>query len=64
MFHQPQSTNSSTDAGNNTAHMVFEGELAVKLLAKAVKVLISLNGNLRQDQVTKGRVFSPEFTNN
>ena len=37
-FHQPQNTNSLRDTENNTMHMVFEGELAVKLLAKDFEV--------------------------
>ena len=35
-------------------HMVFEGELAVKLHAKDVEVLTSLDRNSRQNQVTMG----------
>ena len=35
-FNQPQNTNSLRDTGNNIMHMVFEGELAVKLHAKDV----------------------------
>ena len=37
-LHQPQNTNSLRDPGDNTTHMVFEGESAVKLHAKNVKV--------------------------
>ena len=44
---------------NNTTHMVFEGELAVKLHTKVVVVGTSANGNPRQDLVTMGRVHSP-----
>ena len=44
-------------------HMVFKGELAVKLQAKDVKVGTGLIRNTRQDQVTMGRVRSPGFTN-
>ena len=38
---------------DNTAHMVFEGELAVKLHAKDVEVGTSGNENSRQDKVSK-----------
>ena len=61
--HQPQNTNSLRDTGNNTMHMVFEGELAVKLQAKDVKVGTSSDRNPRQDQVTMGRFRSAESTN-
>ena len=37
-FHQPQNTNSLRDTENNTMHMVFEGEICVKLHAKDVDV--------------------------
>ena len=57
MLHQPQNTNSLRDTGDNTTHMVFEGEPAVKLYAKNVKVETSANENPRQDQVTMGRVL-------
>ena len=49
MLHQPQNTNSLKDPGDNTMHMVFEGEPAVKLHAKYVKVGTNANGNSRQD---------------
>ena len=62
-FHQPQNTNSLRDTGDNTTHMVFEGEPAVKLHTKNVKVVTSVNGNPREDQVTTGRVDSPGSTN-
>ena len=39
--HHPQTTNSPRDTVNNTLHMVFEGELAVKLHAKDVEVRTS-----------------------
>ena len=55
-LHQPQNNNSLRDAGDNTTHMVFEGEPSVKLHTKNVKVGTSTNGNPRQDQVTMGRV--------
>ena len=38
IFHQPQNINSLRDTGNYTTHMVFEGELAVKLHAKDVEL--------------------------
>ena len=47
MLHQSQYTNSLRDTRNNTMHMVFEGELAVKLHAKDVKVGTSANKNTR-----------------
>ena len=62
MFHQPQNTNSLRDTGNNTTHMVFEGELAVKLHAKVVEVETSSDRNPRQDQVTMGMANSPGST--
>ena len=37
-LHQPQKTNSLRETGDNTMHMVFEGEPAVKLHTKNVKV--------------------------
>ena len=37
-LHQPQNTNSLIDTGDNTVHMVFEAENAVKLHEKNVKV--------------------------
>ena len=43
MFHQPQNTNSLRDTGNNTKHMLFECELAVKLHAKDVEVRTSVD---------------------
>ena len=51
------------DTGDNTTPMVFEGEPALKLQAKNVKVGTSSNGNLRQDQFTMERVGSPGSTN-
>ena len=62
-LHQSQNTNSLRDTGNNTTHMVFEGEPAVKLHAMNVKVETSTNGNPRQDQVTMGKVDSPRSAN-
>ena len=44
-FHQPQNINSLKDTGNNTKHMVFEGELAVKLHAIDVEVGSSSDRN-------------------
>ena len=58
-LHHPQNTNSLSDTGNNTTHMVFEGEPAVKLHAKNVKVGASKNINPSQDKVTIRRVDSP-----
>ena len=46
-LNQPQNTNSLRDKGDNTAYMVFEGEPAVKLHAKYVKVGTGANGNPR-----------------
>ena len=43
--------------------MVFEGEPAVKLHAKNVKVGTSANTNPKQDDFTMGRVDSPGSTN-
>ena len=50
------------DMGNNTKHMVFEGELAVKLHAKDVEVGTSLDINPRQDHVTMRRAHGPGST--
>ena len=61
-LHQPQNTNSSKDTGENTTHMVFKGESAVKLHAKNVMVGTSANRNPRLD-LTMGRVDSPGSTN-
>ena len=45
-FHQSQNTNYSlTHTGNNTTHMVFEGEVAVKLHAKDVEVATNSDKN-------------------
>ena len=44
-LHQPQNTISLRDTGDNTTHMVFKCESAVKLQAKNVKVGTSANGN-------------------
>ena len=52
MVQQLQNTNSLRDTGENTRHMVFKGEPAVKLHAKNVKVGTSANGNPRLDKVT------------
>ena len=46
------------DTRDNTAHMVFEGEPAVKLQSKNLEVGTRANGNPIQDQVTMGRVHS------
>ena len=56
-------TNSLRDTGDNISHMLFNGEPAVKLHVKNVKVGNGANGNPRQDQVTMGRVDSPASTN-
>ena len=67
--HQPQNTNSLIDTGDNTTHMVFEGESVVKLHAKNVEVGTGANLNPRQDQllgqdqVTMGRVNNLGSTN-
>ena len=58
MLNQPLNTNSSRDKRDNTAHMVFDGEPAVKLHAKNIEVGTSANGNPREEQVTMGRVHS------
>ena len=42
MFHQPQDTNSLRDTGNNTTHMVFEGELAVTLMPRMSRLGLAL----------------------
>ena len=42
-LHQPQNKNSLGDTRRNTAHMVFEGEFAVKLYAKGVEVWTNAN---------------------
>ena len=63
MLHQPQNTNSLRDTGDDTTHVIFEGESAVKLHAKNVKVGTSISGNPRQDQITMERVQSPGSTN-
>ena len=57
---QPKNTNSMRDT---TTHMVFEGEPAVKHIAKNIEVGTSANSNPRQDQVSMGRVHSPGSTN-
>ena len=44
-LHQPQNTNSLRDTGNNTTHMVFEDEPAIKRHTKNVNVGTSANGN-------------------
>ena len=62
-FHQPQNTNSPRDTGNNTTHMVFEGELDVKLHSKDVEVGTSSDRNPREDRVTTGWAHSPASTN-
>ena len=61
--HQSQNTNALRDTRDNTTHMVFEGETAVKLHAKNVEVVTRTNGKPRQDLVTMGRVHSPGSTN-
>ena len=40
-FQQPLNTNTLRDTRNNTKHMVFEGELPVKLHAKEVEVALA-----------------------
>ena len=42
-LHRPKNTNSLRDTRDNTAHMVFEGEPAVKLHAKNIEVRTSAN---------------------
>ena len=61
--HQPQNPNSLRDTGNNTTHMVFEGELSVKLHAKEVEFGTSSDRNPGQDQVTMGRARNLGYTN-
>ena len=56
-------TYSLSDTGNNNTHMVFEGELAVKLHAKDDEDGTSSDRNPRQDLVTMRRVHSHESTN-
>ena len=51
------------DTRDNTAHIVFEGEPAVKIHAENIGDGTGANGNPRQDQVTMGRVHSPGSTN-
>ena len=63
MLHQPQNSNPLIDTGDNTMHMVFVGEPAVKLHVKYIEVGTSTNLNPRQDQVTIERVHSPGSTN-
>ena len=63
MFHQTKKKNYLRDTGNNTTHMVFECELAVKLHAKDVEVGTSSDRNPRQHQITLGRAQSPGSTN-
>ena len=51
-IHQPQNTYSLRDTGNNTTHMVFEYDLAIKLHTTTVEVGTSSDRNHRQYQVT------------
>ena len=44
-LHQPQNTNSLRDTRDNTAHIVFESENAVKLHAKDIEDRTCANGN-------------------
>ena len=44
-------------------HIIFEGELAVKLHAKDVEVVASSDRNSRQDQETMWIAYSPGSTN-
>ena len=44
-LHQPQNTNSLRDTGDNTTHIVFEGEPDVKLHLKNIKLGTSANRN-------------------
>ena len=60
-LYQPQNINSLRDKRDNIVHMVFEGEPAVKLHDKNIEVGTSANENPRQDQVTMGRVHSPDL---
>ena len=57
----PQNSNSLKDTGNNSMHIVFKGELAVKLRAKNVEVGTSADGHPWQDQVTRSWT-RPGFT--
>ena len=61
-FASPTSKYPLRDTGDNITHMVFEGEPAVKLYAKNVKVGTSANGKARQDQVTMERVDRPGYS--
>ena len=58
-MYKPQNTNYLRDTRDNTTHMVFEGEPAVKLHSENVEVGTSANGNPRQDHVATGGVHSP-----
>ena len=51
-FTNAKNTNSLRDTRNITTHMVFEGELTLKLHAKYVELGTSSNGNPGQSQVT------------
>ena len=62
MSRQPQNTNYLRDTVNNTTHIVFEGELAVKLHAKDVEVGTGSDRNPIQDKVITGSVQSPGST--
>ena len=58
-----KNTTSLRDTRDNTTHMVFEGELAVKLHAKNVDIPPSANGNPIQYQVAMRRVYNLGSTN-
>ena len=65
-FHKPQNTIYLRDTGDksdNTTHMVFEGEPAIKLHSQNVEVGTNTNGNTKQNQVTLWRVCSPRSAN-
>ena len=61
-FHKPQNKFSERHR-NNTTHMVFEGQLAIKNYAKDVKFGTIADRNHRLHNVTMGRVLSSGSTN-
>ena len=65
LFHQTQNIKSLRYTGYNSrpTHIVFEGELAVKLRSKDVEVGTSMDRRLKQDQVTLVLDHSPRSTN-
>ena len=62
-LHQRQNSNSLRDTGNNTTHMVFEGERMLSNFTPRMSRLGLAQMETRQDQVTMGRVHSPASTN-